>query len=361
MKKPHLWLRAETKPLEERVALTPTIAKQLVVAGFKITVEKSEQSAISSDEYQQVGCDIQPSQSWRQAPEECIILGLKELPLDNYPLIHNHIHFAHVYKNQQGWQSFLQRFVEGKGQLFDLEFLVDNNNRRIAAFGYWAGFAGAAVALKAFAGRCQNINPVLSGLTSSPNKKMLVNEIKKLLDKHAKSIKMLVIGAKGRSGRGAVEMAEMAGIEVTQWDIDETKVGGPFPQLLTYDIIVNCVFVQGALPPFLTLEMLKQEDRRLGIISDVSCDPYGDYNPLPIYTKCTSFSAPTLRIVDGENPLDLIAIDHLPSLLPVESSEDFCQQLLPHLLQLDNLAQGVWQRANKTFFSKVNELTELKE
>ncbi|MBL4764618.1 MAG: saccharopine dehydrogenase [Colwellia sp.] len=360
MTKPHLWLRAETKPLEERIALTPNIAKQLLAAGFQITVEESEQSAISSDKYQQVGCEIQPAHSWRHAPEHCIILGLKELSSDNFPLIHNHIHFAHVYKNQQGWQSFLQRFVEGKGQLFDLEYLVDENKRRIAAFGYWAGFAGAAVALKAFAGRCQNNNPILAPLSSSPNKKTLVDDIKALLNKHSDSVKMLVIGAKGRSGRGAVEMAELAGINVTQWDIDETKVGGAFPQLLVYDVIINCVFVQAALPPFLTTEMLQQEGRRLAIICDVSCDPYGDYNPLPIYDKCTTFSKPTLRLIDGKNPLDLIAIDHLPSLLPVESSEDFCQQLLPHLLQLNNLNQGVWQRANDIFVSKLNQMTMLK-
>jgi len=354
MIKPHLWLRAETKPLEERVALTPNVAKQLLNEGFKITVEKSEQSVISSNEYQDIGCEIQPAHSWRKAPEDTIILGLKELSEDSFPLIHKHIHFAHVYKNQQGWQSFLQRFAEGNGQLFDLEYLVDDNNRRIAAFGYWAGFAGAAVALKAFAGRCQNFNPILEKLTSSSNKQKLVDEIKALLSHHTKPVKMLVIGAKGRSGRGAVEMANMAGIKVTQWDIEETKIGGPFPQLLAYDIVINCVFVQAALPPFLTTEMLQQKDRRLAIICDVSCDPYSDYNPLPIYTHCTTFLEPTLRLIDGENPLDIIAIDHLPSLLPVESSEDFCQQLLPHLLQLDNLNQGVWQRANNIFISKLN-------
>ena len=154
-------------------------------------------------------------------------------------------------------------------------------------------------------------------------------------------------------------MAEMAGVKVTQWDIDETKAGGPFPQLLAYDVIINCVFVQAALPPFLTTEMLQQQVRRLSIICDVSCDPYGDHNPLPIYDKCTMFSEPTLRLIDGDNPLDLIAIDHLPSLLPVESSEDFCQQLLPYLLQLTNLKQGVWQRANQIFVSKINELKEV--
>jgi len=356
MSKAHIWLRAETKPLEERIALTPNVAKQLLDAGFKITVEESEQSAISSEPYRDIGCDIQPSHSWREAPLDTIILGLKELTEEKWPLAHKHIHFAHVYKNQQGWKEVLQRFTQGQGQLFDLEYLVDENNRRIAAFGYWAGFAGAAVALKAFARRSQQLTPILPKLASSPNQDALVNEIKSLLELNDKPAKVLVIGAKGRSGRGAVEMAKSVGAQVIEWDIEETKVGGPFPQLLECDVVVNCVFVQAALPPFLTTEMLHQADRRLSIICDVSCDPYGDYNPLPIYDTCTTFSDPTLRLVEGNNPLDLIAIDHLPSLLPVESSEDFCQQLLPHLLQLDNLEQGVWQRANHVFNQKINQI-----
>ena len=360
MPQPHLWLRAETKPFEQRIALTPSVAKKLLDAGFRVTVEQSTQSAIGSDAYRDIGCTIAPAHSWRESPSDTIILGLKELSTDSSPLVHRHIHFAHVFKNQQGWQQFLERFIEGKGQLFDLEYLVDDSNRRIAAFGYWAGFAGAAVALKAYAGRCQGHNPVLKELHSSPSKKMLIDEVKAQLGEHAKTMSMLVIGALGRSGRGAVEMAQQAGVNVTQWDMNETKVGGPFPQLLDFDVIVNCVFVQAPLPPFLTLDMLQQPERQLSIICDVSCDPYGDYNPMPIYDKCTSFPEPTLRLVEGDNPLDLVAIDHLPSLLPVESSEDFAQQLLPYLLQLGDLNQGVWQQANRVFEQKTSAIKAVK-
>ncbi len=48
-------------------------------------------------------------------------------------------------------------------------------------------------------------------------------------------------------------------------------------------------------------------------------------------------------------PLDVTAIDNLPSMLPVESSQDFAEQLLPSLLTLDNLQAGVWGRAKATF------------
>jgi saccharopine dehydrogenase (NAD+, L-lysine-forming) len=43
------------------------------------------------------------------------------------------------------------------------------------------------------------------------------------------------------------------------------------------------------------------------------------------------------------------AIDNLPSMLPVESSEDYAAQLLPSLLTLTDLTSGVWGRAEATF------------
>ncbi len=353
MDKGHIWLRAETKPLEERIALTPEAAKRLIAEGFKVTVEASSQSAISSSAYVDVGCDIQPAHSWREAHKDTIILGLKELENESWPLCHRHIHFAHVFKEQQGWQNVLRRFRDGEGALYDLEYLVDDNNRRVAAFGYWAGFAGAAVALKSFFGYSNDERDTMSPLTSYPNKDQLVNEIISL--KQSQTATVLVIGAKGRSGRGAVEMVKSVGATVIEWDIEETQAGGPFDQLLDVDVVINCVFVQHAIPPFITPNML-QKERRLAVICDVSCDPYGDYNPLPIYNQCTTFDKPVLRLSDAKQPLDLIAIDHLPSLLPVESSEDFCNQLLPHLLQLDNLGQGVWQKAHHIFQSKLAQI-----
>ena len=51
-----------------------------------------------------------------------------------------HVFFAHCYKNQEGWANLLIRFIKGSGTLLDLEFLLDDNGRRVAAFGRSAGF-----------------------------------------------------------------------------------------------------------------------------------------------------------------------------------------------------------------------------
>lgn len=82
------------------------------------------------------------------------------------PLPHTHISFAHCYKQQSGWTDVLRRFRLGQGTLYDLEFLQEANGRRVAAFGFYAGFAGAAAGCIAYAeqqlskeGRCGGLEP----------------------------------------------------------------------------------------------------------------------------------------------------------------------------------------------------------
>lgn len=77
----HLWLRAEKKPNERRTHLTPEKCKKLVKAGFKLTVELSEQHIFKDEEYASIsGVKMASTGSWPSAPKEAFIVGLKELP-----------------------------------------------------------------------------------------------------------------------------------------------------------------------------------------------------------------------------------------------------------------------------------------
>ena len=82
-----------------------------------------------------------------------------QLKLVLEPVYHAHIKFGHCYKQQEGWTKYLSRFVHGGGILYDIEFLTGLDGRRVAAFGYYAGYAGAAVALMAWA-RIRCLTPV---------------------------------------------------------------------------------------------------------------------------------------------------------------------------------------------------------
>lgn len=353
MSVPHVWLRAETKPREERRALSPTNASKLVEHGFQLTVERSDQSVFDNRAYEDVGCTCVPEDTWPDdAPPDAYILGLKELPPSTAPLTHRHVYFAHAYKGQAGWEDTLGRFKAGGGSLYDLEYLTGAGGRRVAAFGYWAGFAGAAVAVRAWC--AQHDNQPLHNLSSYPNQQTMIRDLSNTLcDRRPR---MIVIGALGRCGRGAIAVAEELGLDVTRWDIAETRTGGPFAEIVDHDIFVNCVYVNRSIPPFVTRDTLAAVSRKLSVICDVSCDPSSEFNPLPIYSACSNFALPCTRLIDANPPLDLVAIDHLPSLLPAESSDDFSTQLLPSLLDIENDTAGVWCRAHDLFLEHLSRL-----
>jgi hypothetical protein len=354
----HVWLRAETKPLERRTALTPAGARALLEAGFEVTVEDSPQNLFPLDDYRAAGCSISAAGSWIEAPGAAFILGLKELDEDDFPLVHRHIYFAHVFKGQEGADDVLRRFVRGGGALSDLEYLTLEDGRRVAAFGYWAGFAGAALGVMAWANEQAGSVPPLEPVKSLPSKDELLTRVAAALRTCGTRPVVFVIGAKGRGGSGAMELARSLGLETIAWDIEETRRGGPFEEITQADVFVNCVLVARELPPFVTRELLSADDRKLSVIADVSCDPYGPFNPIPIYEACTTFDDPCREVVVGGRPLHLIAIDNLPSLLPRESSEDFGDQLVPVLATLDRPDTGVWKRAHDIFLDHTRHLKD---
>jgi len=358
-----LWLRDETKPRERRTLLTPAACERLMQEGYIVVVERSQNRIFSDTEYEGRGCILVKSQSWKKAPKNAIILGLKELRKDNFPLKHLHIHFAHCFKNQFGWDKQLSRWIKGRGTLLDLEFLMDDTGRRVAAFGFFAGFTGTALAIDVW---CQQ---KLSGKTGTypsvrpyDNEEELLSHISERLSKavhHSQRIpRVIVIGAKGRCGKGAVAFCEKINLpteNVTLWTREETSRGGPFPKLLEYDILVNCIYLKDSIPPFLTTSILNNnKDFYLSVISDISCDPTSSLNPLPIYADNTTFDSPTVTIpLKNNHPLEVIAIDHLPSMLPRESSEHFCTELFPYLRELRDWEKSpVWSRAKELFEEK---------
>ena len=347
----HLWIRAEQRPHEERVGLLPEGAAALINAGMKVTVERSSVRAIGIAGYIDSGCSIAPENSWSQAPRDAIIFGLKELPEDGTPLVHRHIMFGHAYKGQPSGQILLKRFKAGAGTLYDLEYLLDETGRRVAAFGYWAGYAGAAVALKCWA--AQQRGALAGPVSKYSGKAALLADLASELGDH-KRLRAILIGALGRVGTGASDLCAALNVHVTKWDMVETASGGPFPEILDHEIFLNCILARPGCPVFVPASA-KTAPRKLTVIGDIACDPTSDFSPIKVYDRVTDWDAPALRVHDHP-PLDVTAIDNLPSLLPVESSEDYATQLLPSLLTLDNLESGVWGRANDFFVKSIEDL-----
>ena len=339
----HIWLRAEERANEQRSPLTPEGAAKLIAAGHRVSVESSAHRCLPTTALHEAGAEIAQTATWPDAPDDAIILGLKELPISAQPLRHAHIMFGHAFKGQHDGPALLRRFKAGNGTLLDIEYLTNPEGRRLAAFGYWAGFAGAAVSLLAYAAAKHGdmCGPV--GAVASSDE--MVADVKTALD--GATPRALVIGALGRVGSGARDLCARVGVTTTDWDMAETASGGPFPQILDHEVFLNSILAGPNTPPFVPKSALTAA-RTLRVIGDIACDPGSDYNPIPLYDQPTSWANPVVRVAN-DPILDIMAIDNLPSLMPAESTHDFAAQLLPVLLDLDKDPKGVWARARATF------------
>lgn len=251
--------------------------------------------------------------------------------------------------------------------MYDLEFL-EENGRRVAAFGKSAGFAGTAMALLSWAQQLISPGVALGPAPVTDSSSTLIDLVKSRVQQalplnNGEYPRCIIIGALGRCGTGALDCLNAVGIpesSIIKWDMAETAVGGPFKEVAESDIFVNAVYLgPNPAPPFVNFESLSGPHRRLRTIADVSCDPNSENNPIAVYSRHTSFENPTTLAegkLDGPE-LRIIAIDYLPTLIAREASDEYSGLLLPSLLKLkDRKTEGVWARAEKLFREKCAEL-----
>lgn len=246
--------------------------------------------------------------------------------------------------------------------------MTDETGRRVAAYGYFAGYAGAAIALLAWSHQLVHPGTPLGSVPFYPSASALIDSVKTAISSalphnDGQQPRLIIVGALGRCGTGAIDFCLAAGVletSILKWDLAETARGGPFPEIAAADVFINCIYLAATpIPPFVTLESLSEPGRKLRVACDVSCDPDNAHNPVPIYTEYSTFEKPTLPVaLSGGGPeMTVISIDHLPSLVAREASDAFSNLLLPSLATLDRRSEeGVWTRAEKLYVDKVKEL-----
>ncbi|KAI5998735.1 hypothetical protein EDD15DRAFT_2404192 [Pisolithus albus] len=126
-----------------------------------------------------------------------------------------------------------------------------------------------------------------------------VYDLESFTDPYASEFAMVanVRAAFGGSGKGAKALV------VGALGRCETTKGGPFEDLLHVDIFSNCISSSSAIPPFLTRDQLE---------------------------AAGAHTEPTVPVdlPSQRPPLSVVSIDHLPSMLPREASEQFSSDLL---------------------------------
>ena len=385
MKKIKVGVLRETKnPPDRRVVVSPEEAKLMTekFPNIDLYIQSSDNRCFTDKEYTDLGLTLVDDVA------HCdILMGVKEVAKSKLIANKKYLFFSHTAKEQEYNRPLLQKILENKIQIIDHEYLTDENGMRLVAFGRWAGLVGAYNGLIAYGEKTKRYS--IKKANECHDLEDLTEELKKVdLD----PIKILITGG-GRVAHGAMEILEQVQniekvtaqqfltkdfdhpvyCQIDPWDYLQRNDDLPFdfkyfikhpdkhsstfkPYTKVTDMFIACHFWDEKSPVFMSKEDLQENDFKISLIADVSCDIDG---PIPSTIRPSTIAEPlygyhkkTGKEVDAfdNEAITVMAVDNLPGELPRNASVDFGQGLIdkvfPSLFGEDT--QGIIHRASIT-------------
>lgn len=359
----------ETKtPVDNRVALAPKQVAELnkQYPQHKIVVQASDIRAFSDDEYRAEGVEVVNDVS-----DADILFGIKEAKIESLIPNKHYFFFGHIAKMQEYNRPLLQAFMQKHITFCDYEYLVDDNNIRVCAFGWWAGVVGVYYTLRGY-----GLKHKLYELPKPDRRFTLDQLLDALRCIELPKVKLMVTGA-GRVSQGAQYVLEKIGVvRMTEEeylatekvekisycveDVDrlvKRKDGGAFSwndfthnakdyesNFMRFakktDVLICAHFWGPEAPVYLSEDDLRDTEMRIRMIGDVTCDikgsikstvrpathdaPYYDYNPVTEQDE-PAFSSP--------RNISVMAVDTCPNALAMDTSAYFGEMLMKHVFE----------------------------
>jgi alpha-aminoadipic semialdehyde synthase len=123
---------------ERRVPLVPDQVERLITEiGAKVLIQPSTKRVIPDEKYKNVGAIVT-----NDLTDADIILGVKEVPLNELIPEKTFMFFSHTHKGQPYNMQLLKTIMEKKIRLLDYELLTDDKGTRLVQFSRFAGYAG---------------------------------------------------------------------------------------------------------------------------------------------------------------------------------------------------------------------------
>ena len=373
----------ETKlPEDNRVALTPEQVSQLQTAypQHEFKVQSSDIRAYSDDEYRKAGVCVVDDVS------DCdVFLGIKEARTDTLIPNKHYFFFGHIAKLQEYNRPLLQAMIQKKLTFSDYEYLVDDRDQRVCAFGWWAGVVGVYYTLRGYGlrnglyelpkpGRGFSLEQLVDALrrVQLPPKKILVSGTGRV--SHGVQYTLERIGAKRLKSEEYLSEEKIEGLSYVVTSLEDMvrrTDGRPFDReefsrhpeeycsdfmrwAKTTDILVSAHYWGPKDPVYLTAEELRSEEMNIRMIGDITCDikgsimstirssthdkPFYDYNP---------FTEQEEPAFSSERNISVMAVDTCPNALALDTSAYFGEMLIKHVLTslLSNSYSDIIDRA----------------
>ena len=324
-----------------------------------------------------------------------ILLGIKEVPVDQFIPGKTYLFFSHTKKKQPKNQQLLKTVLDKKITLIDYECLEHEDGQRIIGFGFFAGVVGAHNGMMAYGNRTG-----LFTLERVYKQRSFRELIHTYFGLRLPNVKIAVTGS-GRVAHGILEVMNLMGIhEVEPEDylerrfsypvyvqlkgaeLYENKITGKYnreefhahPELyrckfLPYasqtDILMNGVYWEKNIPRLFEKEDVKARNFIIQTIADVTDDANGSV-PVnigdqtienPFYGIDKNSLEKTAPYLPGS--IDVMSVSNLPNELPRDASRYFGEQLIKHVLE-DLLSNGsdIIERATMTKDGKLTKQFE---
>lgn len=368
---------------ERRTPLIPEHVQSLQEStGHEFLVQTSDMRAFSDSEYATLGLPV--VESLADCP---VIVALKEIPVAVLEKNKTYVYFSHVIKGQSYNMPMLQRALDLGCTIIDYEKIVDDNHRRLIAFGNYAGLAGmidslwslglrlkaegienpfsalkqaseyadlaeAKAAIEAFGQRIaveglpESITPLVVGIAGYGNVSKGAQEILDILPvtelsaaallagNLPKEISNTVIKVVFREEDTVLPLMEEKTFELQEYYDFPERYRGVFSRYLTLlTVLVNCIYWEPKYPRLVSKEAIRDlyadGPPKLRVIGDISCDVEGG---IEITIKATEpddpiyvYNPDTGEIQSGVEGKGpvMMAVEILPTELPRESSAYF--------------------------------------
>ncbi len=376
-------IRERKYPPDRRVVLSPE-ACQKVLSTYdkaKIVVEPSPIRVFTNEEYKEVEVEVASEML------ECdVLLGVKEVPIENLIPNKKYFFFSHTIKKQPYNRKLLRAILDKNIEMYDHEVITNEKGIRLVAFGRYAGIVGAYNGFRAF-GIKNNVYK-LPKAEKLADQQALISELKKI---PLSNIKILLTG-KGRVGNGAKEMLDgmnllevgvKAYLENTfdhavycQIDVDEYNLRkdgtkgnmqdffenpgeyrSNFYRFAKFtDFYIAGHFYGDGAPFLFTREDAKQPEFKINTVADISCDIDG---PVASTLRASTIAHPIYGYdpvsesetdYKNKNAIAVMAVDNLPAELPRDASAGFGDAFVKHVIPafFNKDADGILERALMT-------------
>ncbi|MBA6155621.1 alanine dehydrogenase [Tenacibaculum sp. S7007] len=376
-------IKERKNPPDRRVVFSPEKLQEFKqqFPEAEIVVESSDIRVFSDDAYRDLGIEVSNDVS------DCdVLLGVKEVPVDNLIPNKKYFYFSHTIKKQPYNRKLLKAMLERNIEMYDHETIVKEGGARLIGFGRYAGLVGAYNGFRALG--------IREGLFNLPKVETLpdLEAVKAELDKITlPNIKILLTGT-GKVAKGAKEILDhlkikevsdtlyltsdfsepiycMADVMEYNKRIDG-KAGDKYafykdpsgyesnfmPYAKVTDFFIAGHFYGDGAPYLFTREDAKHSDFKIKYVADVSCDIDGPVactiRPSTIADPIYGYNPETESEIDfmDEKAITVMAVDNLPCELPKDASEGFGEMFLKHVIPsfYNNDKEGVLERAKMT-------------